>query len=152
MTGGAGYQPKPGKGSPTAPPKHPSGKARAKPNGAAPAASLLRDTILAADDMRSEAVEMPEWGVTVHVRTLSLGDREDFEGEAGPIDAGASNAESVARIVAMTAFDAGGDRIFGVEDIPALAGKASRPLMRLFNVADRLNRITESQIGALAKN
>ena len=36
----------------------------------------LRDKILAANDVESELVEVPEWGVSVEVRSMSLAMRE----------------------------------------------------------------------------
>jgi hypothetical protein len=40
----------------------------------------LKQTILEASDLKREAVEVPEWGVTVYVSMMSAGERSAFHG------------------------------------------------------------------------
>ena len=39
----------------------------------------LRDRILSADDRKKEAVFVPQWGLSVFVRTLTGAERDDWE-------------------------------------------------------------------------
>lgn len=145
---GAGYQPKPGKGRASRPPNVGSAGRRSKPNGAA-APLLDRDAILAADDLTTERVDVPEWGGTVLVRALPLAEQGLFEANASEDK---SSAEVMARMVALCACDAAGNQLFSLEDVEALGRKAKEPMMRVAQAAIRINSYTESDIEDLAKN
>ena len=41
----------------------------------------LRESIIAANDLKRESVEVPEWGVTVYVRTMTGEERDQYEEE-----------------------------------------------------------------------
>lgn len=127
----------------------PKRKAKSKANGAA-APLLGRDAILAADDLPSERVPVPEWGGAVLVRALPLAERGAFEAAASAEDS--DNVEVLTRIVALAACDADGNRLFRLEDAAALAAKNPEPVMRVAEAAIRVNAITERDIEDLAKN
>ena len=148
----------------------------------------LRETILAAQDSKRISVDVPEWGVTVYLRTLSGTERDAFEGglmaqgtpgiaaPAAPAAAAgtpelftpekvglvldksrlqateADLANLRARLVALCAVDADGKRIFADDDIPALGGKASAPLDRLFSAAQELNGLSGKDVEDLEGN
>ncbi|WP_010323038.1 hypothetical protein [Marinobacterium stanieri] len=113
---------------------------------------LTRDQILAADDIKSEVVEVPEWGGSVRVATMSGQVRDRFE--ATCIEAGEeSSMENVrAKMVAFSIVDEQGELVFSVEHIQALGGKSSKALDRVFDVSQRLSKITADEVEELAKN
>ena len=120
-------------------------KTEPKPNGS------LRDQILAADDLKREQVEVPEWGLTVWIRTMTAGERDLWEQWVfGQKDLARRTVRSA--LVAFTATDETGDRIFTDDDIEPLAAKSAGALSRLYNVATRLNLILASDVDELEKN
>lgn len=121
----------------------------AKPNGAA-GPLLTRDAILAADDLTTERVSVPEWGGTVLVRALPLAEMGVFEIDAAAEDR--SNAEVMARMVALCACDGAGNPLFTLDDVAALNRKAKEPVMRVARAAIRINALTETDVEDLAKN
>jgi len=116
---------------------------------------LTRDAILQAQDLQYEDVEMPEWGGTVRVRTLTGRERDAFEqsmlNEKGKNTK--TNLRNIrAKLVALTVVDGEGKRIFNAADIELLGEKSANALDRLFDVARRLSRLTEKDTEELAKN
>lgn len=124
-------------------------KAPSKTNGAG-APLLGRDAILAADDLATERVPVPEWGGDVLIRAVSLAEREAFEQAAEAADD--DNGAVLARMVALTAVDGDGKPLFMPGDVAALAAKGAAPILRLSRVAMRLNGLIASDIEDLAKN
>ena len=122
----------------------------------------LREQILSADDLKRERVEVPEWGLTLHVRTLPGTERDEWEaavyGEARPNMAQAEAAQLMARkrakaqLLVRSVCDEAGQRVFADSDVEALAGKSGAAIGRLFEVAQRVNGITAQDVEALAKN
>lgn len=103
---------------------------------------LTRDQILAADDLPRETVAVPEWGGEVVVRALTGEERDAYEVEtAQAMNAG--NAPNMrARLVALTAIDEAGNRLFNhATHVQKLARKSGRALDRLFETAARLSGI-----------
>jgi hypothetical protein len=115
----------------------------------------LREAILNHDDLPRELVAVPEWGVSVYVRTLSGTERDAFE-EGSLVKRGKSKEVSLrnirARLVALAVVDADGKRIFADSDVAALGAKSGKAIDRLFDVASRLSGISESDVDELAGN
>jgi len=116
---------------------------------------LTRDEILAAQDHRTEVVEVPEWGGSVIVRSLSGTDRDRLEGagilwERGPNGtlaiAGYQTAGTRARLVAAAIVDEEGRYQFSPADVEALGAKDSTPLDRIADVVTRLSGMTPKAI------
>ena len=105
--------------------------------------TLSRDQILEASDLKSEAVEVPEWGGSVLVRTMTGTDRDAFENTMvrllpdGTRRSDVSNYRS--KLVAMTLVDEAGGRLFTSDDLDRLASKSAAALDRVFTVAQRIN-------------
>lgn len=107
---------------------------------------LTRDQILEANDSKREEVIVQEWGGTVLIATMSGKARDAWEqslvGEGGKL-----NIENVrARLVAYTAVDEHGNRLFKNEDIEALGRKSAAALDRCAKVAQKLNLLTEKDM------
>ena len=98
-------------------------------------AALTRDRIFAASDLGREVVECPEWGGSVTVRGMTLGERDRF------IAAVRNDVQHLpALLVALAAIDAKtGERLFSDEDVQALAEKSPVAIERVGAVALRLS-------------
>ena len=117
--------------------------------------ALSRDDILNADDLVSEAVKVPEWNGIVYIRTMTGKERDQFESSLVRMN-GVSLADITknlrARLVCLTAVDEKGELIFTTKDIDALGDKNSKALDRLYDVAERINGLTEKDVKALEEN
>ena len=118
-------------------------------------ATLTRDQILGADDLKRELVAVPEWGGDVYVRVMTGRERGEFEAEFAEHKGSPAALKGVReRTVAKTACDEKGSRIFTDDDAAALGGKSAGALDRLFDKALELARIgaDEADLEAEAKN
>ncbi|MEW5248916.1 hypothetical protein [Microbulbifer discodermiae] len=115
---------------------------------------LNREQILGAKDLRYEDVEVPEWGGSVRVCTLSGSGRDQFE--AYCVAAGRNGAGGLdnvrATVVSLVVVDEKGERLFSKRDVEALGRKSASALDRVFEVAQRLNRLSDKDIEELEEN
>jgi len=118
-------------------------------------ALLTREEILQADDLPVEDVDVPEWGGTVRVRTLSGAERDRFEGSiteqrGKKIKVKADNIR--AKLVALSVVNEKGQPVFDEGDVRQLGKKSAKALDRVFDVAQRLSGISDEDVEELAKN
>lgn len=107
-------------------------------------------TLLEANDLPYEDVPCPEWGGDVRIRVLTGAERAKFEeatirnrrGRTGVNEVSLDNF--YAKLVVLCAIDAAGNRLFRDEDADALGAKNSVPLQRCWQVAARINGMTET--------
>lgn len=97
--------------------------------------SSVRDLILDADDLDSETVDVPEWGVTIVLRAPSGSERAAMM-RATVSESGESKLEDWSLLwpvaLAMCAHDpSSGERVFTMDDVPALQEKSAAVLERL---------------------
>lgn len=118
-----------------------------------------KQSILAADDLKSEAVEVAEWGGTVYVRTLTGAERDDFmltcaraRAQGKKLGLEADPRGITCRLLVATLCDETGKALFTPDDADALATKNSRILDELFEVAQRVNALQETDVDDLVKN
>ena len=126
----------------------------------------LRDQIFGAQDLPKEEVFVPEWDVTVWVRGLTAAEKDDYHmgalvlaGDGTPVieDGKAKLAldrlkDMRIKLVLYTTVDDKGGRIFSDDDAEKLGTKATGAIERLFEVASRLNRFSDSDAEELAGN
>lgn len=133
------------------------------PQGLYEAPALLsKDAILAAEDLKTEVVEVPEWGGAVTVRSMTGVDRDAFESSINRIEKDANTGQDKqvrdlenfrARLCAATMVNAKGLLLFpNPEDVVKLGKKNSRALDRVMKVAQRLNGIGAEDVEQLIKN
>jgi len=118
-------------------------------------AGLTREQILAAVDLKIEAVEVPEGGGTVYIRNLTGKARDRFEGSRFRMrgkDVEIVSDNTRASLLAATICNAEGVLQFTPEHIEALGDKSGELLDRLFDVAQRLSGLRKEDIEARAKN
>jgi hypothetical protein len=116
---------------------------------------LGKDAILAADDIQTERVEVPEWGGEVAVRGLTGSQRDEWE--AGlTVRRGKTVVPDMrnfrARLVVLCVVDDAGQLVFHQGDIDALAGKSGAALDRIYDVAARLSGIGEKDVEDLTRD
>lgn len=115
--------------------------------------NALRDKILNAQDLKREAVVVPEWdGVTVYVRTLTGAERDAFESSILDAAGKVTRDNARAKLVGRCVVDEAGGRVFDEADIAALGRKSASALDRLFSVASRLNGLSNKDVEELEKN
>lgn len=111
-------------------------------------ATLTRDAILAADDLKKEIVSVPEWGGEVIVSTMTGEARDAWEQsllkKEGTESVNMKNLR--ARLLASAAVDEKGARLFTDKDAEALGRKSSRALERCVKVIQRLNGLTDKDL------
>ena len=112
---------------------------------------LTKDDILAADDITTELVSVPEWGGDVYVKMLTGRERDQLEGSiiTGPGERNFDNLR--AKLIALSVVDAEGKRLFQFEEAKLLGDKSANVLDRLFAVAQRLSGITAKDVAEIAK-
>jgi hypothetical protein len=101
---------------------------------------LTREQILAADDRKSEMVDVPEWGGQVRVRTFSGADRDRVEAFIASHKDG-SPVGFRALLVSLAVCDEAGARLFAPADVDALGEKSGVAIDRVFTAAAKLNGI-----------
>lgn len=114
-----------------------------------------RDAIFAVDDRRYEDVYVPEWKVTVKVRSLTGAERDRFEANSISEKNGnrTLNFRNLrARLVVLTACDEHERPLFRSEDVDMLGGRSAAALQRIFEVAQKLAGITKEDVDEMVGN
>lgn len=113
-----------------------------------------KEEILALADRKVEEVEVPEWGGGKHrIMEMSAADRDEWELQAYLERKAGPTAKNVrAGLVARCLVNEAGERLFTDAEIPLLGKKSAKALDRLYDVARRLNGLTEAEAEAIAKN
>lgn len=115
--------------------------------------ALTRQAILEADDIKREEVQVPEWGGSVYIGTMTGDAKDEFELTiAAAAKNGLTKAQVRARLVAATAQDAHGALLFTAEDVAALGKKSAAALDRCATVAQRLNAMTQKDLEDIKGN
>ncbi len=114
--------------------------------------SLTRDSILDAQDLPSEAVDVPEWGGSVYVRVMTGVERDAFEASLMSAGGQTNVANVRARLAVLCVCDESGQRLFGDDDVEPLGRKSAAALDRIFTIAQRINHIGAQDIEDLAGN
>ena len=117
----------------------------------------LRDTILAAEDLAREPADAPEWGIdagALFITELCAADtsrlgRYFVDAQA----AGTSVDDYDVQLLTLALVDADGARVFDQPgDITALGRKNQRVIKRLYEQAEKLNKLDEASIDAEKKS
>lgn len=114
---------------------------------------LNRDQIVNAPDLKTETVEVPEWGGEVLVRGLTGQQRDAFEQwfqKQSKSKAGVPNVR--ARLAVLSIVDEKGDRVFNDADIDMLGDKSGAMLDRVFDAVQRLSGISGDDVDEMVKN
>ncbi len=117
---------------------------------------LTKDQIFEVNDLKSVSVDVPEWGGSVLVRTMTGQDRDAFDSSLFTVNADGTRTTDMsnlrAKLVALTLVDESNNRLFEVTDIPRLALKSAAALERVFDMAQRVNGLGAQAEDAALKN
>jgi hypothetical protein len=116
---------------------------------------LNKKQILAAQDIKREEVNVPEWGGSVWVYGMTGSQRDEYEGSIIELRGQTQTLKMNnirAKLCALTIRDEDGKRLFDSDEIDELGAKSAQALQRIFEVAQRLSGLTPADTEALAKN
>lgn len=115
---------------------------------------LSREAILGSDDSNTEVVEIPQWGGSVRVRSLTGRERDRLEasmiGKNGKADAKSGLTNFRARLVAASVVDDNGAPMFTEADLDALADRSAAALDAIAQAAMRLSGLSSEDVTELA--
>lgn len=114
----------------------------------------IRDQILAAEDIRKEIVEVPEWGgIKIEMRSLTGGDRARILETSVDALGNVSLTRVYPEMVIASAFDPEtGERVFDDSDKDGLMAKNAVAIDRLAVTATRLSGLNEEAVDEAGKN
>jgi hypothetical protein len=109
-------------------------------------ALLSKEQILAAQDLTTETVKVPEWGGEVLVKALSGRERDAYDASIydqrkGKMHINRHNLR--ARFCAMAMVDEQGKRLFSDAEVEALGAKSAGALERVYDAAAKLAGLTK---------
>ena len=121
---------------------------------------LTREQILNANDLKTEEVNVPEWGGTVVIKMMTGKQRDAFEASLmGEVDPKNPKSQKMvynnirAKLVAMSIIDpATKELMFNVADVEVLGTKSAAALDRVFTASQKLSGVTEEDVEELVKN
>lgn len=116
-------------------------------------ALLSKAEILKADDLPTEDIEVPEWGGTVRLKTMTGEQRDEFEASQVKINKKGQPEQNMAnlraRLVALVIVDEDGKSLFSTYDIADLGRKSSRALDRVYEKAMEMNGFSGEDVEKL---
>ncbi len=114
--------------------------------------TLTRDMILRAVDIRTERVDVPEWGGAVIVRGMTALERDTMLKAVDPKADHISDSELKAFLCAHCIMDEHGNSLFSDQDIATLQTKNPAILDRISNRVLSLSGVGSESVEAIAKN
>lgn len=96
---------------------------------------LTKGQIVAADDLRREIVDVPEWGGEVQLISLTFAAAVGLIKKDGDID-------PRLRLIAACLVDEDGNQVFTEEELAELSQKSAPVITRLWQRAVALNELT----------
>lgn len=116
---------------------------------------LSKDEILGTEDLPREEVFVKEWKGSVIIKGLTASERDDFESQifTGEGKSRKFNYKDLrARLLSLTICNEAGERIFSDGDIEKLGKKSGKIMDRLFDKAQKLSGIGQTDLDELLKN
>jgi len=115
---------------------------------------LGKDDILNADDIVTETVDVPEWGGSVIIKTITARQRDAWEASIVPLgNRKKMNMVDIrAKLLAVCIVNEDGGRMFTDADVAKLTRKSGKAVDRVFSAAQKLNKISDDDVEELAGN
>ena len=102
-----------------------------------------------------EPYELPEWGAGLYAKTLSGPERAEFEMRSDQYEHLPEKLRVIwhaAEIVAACTVTDAGDKVFGPDDVAWLVNEDADLLLRLGDIAGRLNQLRDKDLEEARKN
>lgn len=113
--------------------------------------ALTKEQILAADDLGLLEVKVPEWGGSVYIRVMSVGERDSYENEwMANKSTGVPNFRS--KFLQRVLCNEKGELLFSKDEVEQLAKKSAAVTGRLWEAAMKHNKLSDADVEELAKN
>ncbi len=116
---------------------------------------LTRDQILAAQDIETIEVDVPQWGGSVLVRGLTAAQRGQFTAaimEQRGKQQTVKLQDIQVRLCALSIVDEQGKRMFADHELHLLAEKSAAALQHVFEAGQRLSGLSNEDVEELTKN
>lgn len=111
---------------------------------------LTKEQIIQAQDLKTEVVDVPEWGGQVRVRTITAKERDAFETQLASEKGGLENIR--AKFVAATLIDEKGKLLFDEMQISQLGNKSGAAVDKVFAIGQKLAGLGAKDVEELTKN
>lgn len=117
-------------------------------------AGLTKEQIQAIDDLTSKivALDVPEWGGTVYLRPMEVGELDDYSNAVVRAKASGGLADFRSHLVAKCLCDEHGNRLFTDAEVGILARKNAVVMNRIYKACDDLNDISPRKVEEIAGN
>ena len=112
---------------------------------------LSKDDIFKADDLPTKDMDIPEWGGTLTIRTLTGAERDQFESafvNQDKIDIRGMKA----RLIQLTVMNGDGQPMFTKADLQKINSKSASVIDRIWDVSRRLSGLTKEDAEELVEN
>ena len=114
---------------------------------------LTKDQILGADDIVTKEINVPQWGGSVKIRTMTASDRDRFEQQVFSGNTKSERRDNIrALMLSICIVDESGNRVFGEKDVKALGGKSAAAVDAIFSEIQKMNALSDADIDEAAKN
>jgi hypothetical protein len=113
----------------------------------------IKETIQAAEDIHKKSVDMPEWGVTIEVRTMTARERANLFNSCVDKKGNIIHDKFQAGVIIACCFDPESDaKLFGPADENMIMEKSAGAIERLANAAMNISGLSpESMVEAEKK-
>lgn len=104
---------------------------------------LSAEEILAAEDLETVEVDVPEWGGTVLVRPFTATERDRYELAIREAARNPDNAQIRAQFAGRVMVDEQGKRLFSDREVGKLGEKSAAPLDRIIDTVRELSGMSK---------
>lgn len=116
-------------------------------------AASLRSKILVSNDIGVETKTIPEWGVTIEIRSMTAKERAYVQMASRDEDGEPDLDKLYALLVIYSVYDPeSGERIFGEEDVPALATKNGKVMEEIAGIAMTVSGMNADSVDTAGGN
>lgn len=118
---------------------------------------LSIEEILAADDLETKKIKVPEWKGAVYVRSLTAAEQLAMFSQLKTVEDGAASETDKRRdklAVFLAAFlcDVDGKPVATIDQAKQICGKRGRVVQRIVDAGHELNQSREADLDTIAKN
>jgi hypothetical protein len=113
---------------------------------------LTREEILSKTKLKTETVNVPEWGGPVFVSEMTGEARERWELSLQEKDEKGRRVNLRANLIIATVVDASGNNVFLDDDAEIIGKLSANSLLSICDVAQRLNGLREEDVKRAEKN